>query len=324
MQRIMSIFVTKKGRKGAIWGQRKFFKHTLTHIHSIMVQALLQALQVYDAPHHRKNRLGRDFDGGYVILDGFEYGKLYSYGVADDVSFELDFVEHHPVLVQLYDFSIDELPALHPMFKFYKEGVRGEWRLEKAWIFYLGYSLARLIPLKTGYWRTVLRKFIRRSWKYTSCKTLQNQLQRNQDQHRDDLFLKMDVEGSEYEVFKAMSDRTLNCFKQIVIEVHGLEGDEYVTMAEKIAFFRRLNQSFFLVHAHANNFRPIHEVAGHLIPSVIELTYVRKELIPGVRPSETYFPGSLDRACNPVEKDHVLDFYPFSPQSKAANTKPTK
>jgi Methyltransferase FkbM domain len=282
-----------------------------------MIQALLQALQVYDAPSHRKYRLGRDFDGGYVILDGFEYGKLYSYGVADDISFELDFVGHHPMPVQLYDFSIDKLPVLHPMFNFCKEGVRGEWRLEKAWVFYLGYSLARLIPLKTDYWRTVLRKFIRRSWKYALCKTLQNQLQQNGDQHRNDLFLKIDIEGSEYEVFKAMSDAMLNCFKQIVIEVHGLEGDEHVTMAEKIAFFRRLNRNFFLVHAHANNFRPIHEVAGHLIPSVMELTYVRKDLIPSVWPSEAQFPGPLDRACNPLEKDHVLDFYPFTPQSIA-------
>jgi Methyltransferase FkbM domain len=275
-----------------------------------MIQTLLSELMVFDVPM-QKRRLGRDFDGGYVIIDGLSYSKLYSYGIANDVSFELDFVAHAPIPAHLYDFSIEQLPAQHALFSFKKEGVRGTWKPEMAWVFSFGYALVKMVPLNTPFWKMVQRKFFGRSWKYAACKSFRQQLKSNGDLHKKDIFLKMDIEGSEYAAFKTLEDQDLTCFSQIVLEVHNLDNDKDAPMADKITFFKRLNQYFYLVHVHANNYRPIVQVDGQKIPNVMELTYLRKDLTNEVKLSETTFPTPLDRACDQNNPDLVLDFYPF-------------
>ena len=47
---------------------------------------------------------------------------LYSYGIIDDVSFELDFLDKNPnCFVKLFDHTIDFLPENHKNFCFIKE-----------------------------------------------------------------------------------------------------------------------------------------------------------------------------------------------------------
>lgn len=82
-------------------------------------------LKVHETPY-TKIRLGRHSDGGYVVLKELaeKAKRLYSFGVANDISFEEDFVRLNPSCkVNLFDPTIDRLPAEHENFTFSKQGL---------------------------------------------------------------------------------------------------------------------------------------------------------------------------------------------------------
>ena len=60
-----------------------------------------------------KSRLGKDYDGGYVIVHrpGMQYSALLSGGISDDISFELDFVREYGCPCDAFDGTIWSLPS---------------------------------------------------------------------------------------------------------------------------------------------------------------------------------------------------------------------
>jgi hypothetical protein len=52
--------------------------------------------------------MGSKADGGYVIADIDGYDSLFACGIAGDITFEVDFIEKHPIPCHLFDGTIDE------------------------------------------------------------------------------------------------------------------------------------------------------------------------------------------------------------------------
>jgi hypothetical protein len=149
-------------------------------------------------------------------------------------------------------------------------------------------------------------------------------IQDHLDRHRirgDRLILKMDVEGAEYEAFEALPDESLNCFEQIVLEVHWLHKlDEFAFRNRFCRIFRRLNSIFTLFHVHANNWdgqNGISIVRGVPVSSLLELSYIKSSIVHR-QPSQTLYPTKLDYPNITQFQDKLLWFYPFLPTS---NTK---
>ena len=62
-------------------------------------------------PPFEKIRLGKENDGGYTIVNIKEkYNILLSCGIANDISFENDFINHYNTNCEAYDGTIDNLP----------------------------------------------------------------------------------------------------------------------------------------------------------------------------------------------------------------------
>lgn len=59
-----------------------------------MKERIIQALTVYHADN--KTRIGRNADGGYVLVDGLDYDFLISGGVGSDTSFENEIMKQIP------------------------------------------------------------------------------------------------------------------------------------------------------------------------------------------------------------------------------------
>ena len=92
------------------------------------------------------------------------------------------------------------------------------------------------------------------------------------------LLLKIDIEGGEFDSLLNASEETLNKFMCIVIEFHWLGKDD--DKQNKINCFRKLNNLFYIIHVHANNHSPIFVKDDfYHIPDVVEITYIRKDLI---------------------------------------------
>ena len=82
------------------------------------------------------------------------------------------------------------------------------------------------------------------------------------------VFIQMDIEGAELDIFINMSKRTFQKIKQLCLEVHLFQE---VGFEKAKNFFKILNKYFYLVHIHGNNFESEKKFG---LPTVLELTYV--------------------------------------------------
>ena len=90
-----------------------------------------------------------------------------------------------------------------------------------------------------------------------------------------DMILKMDIEGSEWEVLEKTV--SLGEFKQIVIEFHGLHQLIYLDAFIKIvSALRKIHSTHAPVHLHANNYVPLAIIGNSVVPDVIEVTYLNR------------------------------------------------
>ncbi|MFM7780412.1 MAG: FkbM family methyltransferase, partial [Alphaproteobacteria bacterium] len=247
------------------------------------VLTTIALLTPWDVVGCGKIRIGGDHDGGYVMLDRLRPEQpVLSYGVGPDVSFDLDLAKRgHPVF--MFDHTVDgPSTVLPPNALFTREGVA-----------------VRAQPKK-------------------SLGTIESHLRRHKLVGRRDIILKMDIEGAEWPVLSALPDALLNVFEQIVVEFHWLGGLNQKDFAGVVRnTLQRLNTHFTICHVHANNYAGISLVEGVVVPTVIEVTYIRRRLIRR-SPSQTLFPTRHDRSNNPAVKDVVLSMYPFLPMARPA------
>ena len=81
-------------------------------------------LKVYKSPYS-KLRLGKDYDGGYIIADVPEvkYNMLLAGGIARDISFEVDFIKKYGINCVAFDGTIDKLPQENSKIEFVKKNI---------------------------------------------------------------------------------------------------------------------------------------------------------------------------------------------------------
>lgn len=234
-----------------------------------MIKAFLDTLIPHEV-NFNKIRLGSKNDGGYIILDTNmdKISALYSYGISNNIDFELAWVSKYNKRAHLYDCTIGNSVMPIPLLNFHSGGITGSNKAD----------------------------------------TLENQIIKNNDGDNQ-LFLKMNVEGCEWDVLDKIPSKVLNQFQQIVIEIHWLFND----ISRKTNILAKLNEFFFLVHVHGNNNGKIKVIDEFTIVEVLELTYIRKDLVSSVEQSSEWFPTEIDAPNNSVIPDIILNFYPFSP-----------
>jgi hypothetical protein len=259
---------------------------------------LLNNIKVYDCDFE-KIRIGNNYDGGYIGYKEIceKTKNVVSIGVEDNVSFDLDFVSKFPQAnVHLYDHTVDRLPTSHNNFTFYKVGVG---------------------PQKSD--------------ELDTLETFTRELDEN-------TLLKMDIEWNEWEIFNSLEDRVLKKFSQMFIEFHlvhiDLENNYILSQENLTPYFRRfysdiydqinnnlfalyanafakISKYFYLFHIHANNSLPKSEINNIKFPPLLELSFVRKDLVNEANETRSQFPiNGLDYANKPHKED-IIDIYPL-------------
>ena len=221
-----------------------------------------------------KIRVGAARDGGYIMADIPSTSELFSFGIANDVRFEKSMAEAgHRCF--MYDHTIEDLPDHHVNFTFHRKGICGA-----------NTAAPDLLPLGEHLKGTTTSR---------------------------SMVLKIDVEGAEWDAFATMPDDVLARFDQIVGEFHWLhelgKPDFRSVVTEAM---RRISDCFTLFHVHANNCRKLAVVDGFMVADVLELSFVRTDLVARKR-STTLYPTIDDLGNNHVVHDHALLFYPFLP-----------
>jgi len=150
-------------------------------------------LTVFKSPFEKK-RLGRDFDGGYIIAEipNIKYTTLLSGGIENDISFEEDFVNKYTIdNAYAFDGTINKLPKETTLITFIKKNI--------------GFS--------NDNQNTNLHDII----DVNEC-----------------IFVKMDIEGGEIPWIKSLSDEQMNKFEQIVMEFHSPFSHNEIDVFDKI------------------------------------------------------------------------------------------
>jgi hypothetical protein len=206
--------------------------------------------------NHKLVRIGGDSDGGYLVPDDLSgIETCFSPGVAETASFESELAKRG-ITCFLADYSVDAAPSENPLFHFEKK--------------YLGSKNDSM---------------------YMTLENWVNRCARSQK----DCILQMDIESSEYPVIDSTSIETLRRFRIIVVEFH-----ELYRLCDKRGFeninavFQKLLGEFDVVHIHPNNNCIKLTYGDFEIPSLLEITFLRKDRIQFRRPAVT-FPHELDR-----------------------------
>jgi hypothetical protein len=133
----------------------------------------------------------------------------------------------------------------------------------------------------------------------TDCSDIEKIFKRIEN---DRIFLKMDIEGSEYDVIEDV----LTQHKRItgmVIEFHNINSmyDEWLEIIKKIM------KNFNLIHIHANNFG---KIGDKKIPDVFEITFENKSYNKSMEKdsNHTYPIKKIDSPNNPKINDYELTF----------------
>jgi hypothetical protein len=188
-------------------------------------------------------RIGGDGDGGYLLPNNFTSVKYcFSPGVDYTAKFETELSKEYGIKSFMADASVSSPPLNDENFTFVKK--------------FLGSRSAG--------------EFITLSDWMKDCVADDAQ----------DMILEMDIEGGEYDVLTFETAETLAKFSSMVIEFHGLQNifeRHFLQMISSI--FEKLYRNFSICHVHPNNCSGIASLHGIDVPRVLEVSFIRNDLI---------------------------------------------
>lgn len=187
-------------------------------------------------------RIGPVFDGGYIGLVDLPPNYLLSGGAGKNIDFEIELATRG-TKVHVYDPTVTQLPKIHP----------------------------RVIHQKIALCMTGDRKF-------KNSTNLMGALEKFNLVGDESIWLKLDIESSEWELLVAEKD-LLRYFTQLFIEFH----DTYKLALPDfrknfLTVLRALERDFQLISMSSNNWQGIANFGESFIPVTFEATFLNKTI----------------------------------------------
>jgi hypothetical protein len=246
---------------------------TLPSTHESILSALDMIVPVPCG--HDLIRVGPNGDGGYLVPDDLKgVETCFSPGTCNSKGFEDDLAINHKIKSFMCDYSSD-------IEKFKTPIIEGYQFFEKKWL-----------DVEENEISVELNSWISRN-----------------SQPGSDLILQMDIEGYEYKNLIHCSLESLNRFRVVVLEIHHL----YLLNSHQflngvfVPAFKKLIQAFCCVHVHPNNCCPTAFVGNDLeIPTVLELTFIRKDRLRNNKNLTLSLPHRLDVFNDPMKRQITM------------------
>ena len=203
-------------------------------------------------------RIGGAGDGGYLVPDDLEgISACFSPGVDNTASFEEEMVARR-IPCFLADASVGSAPFQHELIDFEP-------------MFLDASDGVGTITLKT----------------WVESKT---------DASDHDFLLQMDIEGHEWSVLLDATPELLSRFRILVLELHHMDrvfDSAFLMIIDSC--LKKLAKIFHVVHCHPNNAGPLLSHGGISIPTLLEVTLLRRDRADGLGPV-VEIPHALDQA----------------------------
>jgi hypothetical protein len=205
-------------------------------------------------------RVGDERDGGYVMANDFDARGAISIGIGPNASWDREVAERG-VPVAMFDHTIRRPPEKFPNSRFHQVGIG---------------------QTDSG-----------------NIRSLDGLLRISGFHGDEDLLLKMDVEGHEWNALFGLSGEDLLRYRQIVLELHDLRILREPQSADRVLkVLELLSGRHTPIHVHANNYTELIRFGSIWFPDVVEVTYVRSDLYGIFTPSRSIH-SPLDRPCDP-------------------------
>lgn len=265
-------------------------------------------------------RLGAKSDGGYVVNERsiLQSQYLMSFGVNEDWSFELDFLNRKPsVNVFCFDHSVSKAGFLKKMLNALNEILSVKFALS-ALSFNLSRVRQKLRDLKyytkiyLSFSRFLSKANVRFFSRGVSNATSACFITFAEAFHlispgkipENSVFVKMDIEQSEFRILPDLLSLE-HYINGLVVEFHDLD----ILWDNFVGLVSQLQEHFEITHIHGNNYDGL--IPNSTIPKVLEITFVKRSLIHEKHPARegvNYPVQQLDHPNNPLEKDYPLVF----------------
>lgn len=231
-------------------------------------------------------RLGRDHDGGYLVdpASVTRTEQLISFGLSTDWSFEKSFVAKNDVPLLAYDGTV----AAKTLFR----------RITKYLLRLRLRKLISSIRILTDYYSFFGHSRIHRHLNvgYDSQKSASLQSILQQENPDTPIFIKMDIEGSEYRVLDDLLKHASD-ISGLVVEFHDVD-----LHRERVLNFLE-EFPLTLIHIHSNNCGQLVDSSGD--PITLEMTFSTDPTRTSSQPS---IPHPLDQENCPRERNLPLKF----------------
>lgn len=249
-------------------------------------------------------RLGKNFDGGYIVSEELikKSDGLVSFGYGYDPSFELDFVRRTQNQVHIYDYTCNAIILIQRLLKYFRRFLTFRKKIN---------DVTYHFKILKSYFTFIKNEKITFFQKKITGVEI-NKIDINignvfsKFKNNNNLILKCDIEGSEYEIIEdLMLYEKKVCM--MIFEFHWIDKKKDLFL-EKI---KKIQEHFSIIHIHGNNHFDFLDDESN-IPIILEITFVNnKNIIFNKKnnSSTSFFPvANLDQPCCPLKDDLYFHF----------------
>ena len=223
-------------------------------------------------------RIGKENDGGYLINSEaiLKSDYLLSFGIFDDWSFEKNFIKYNK---SAKIFCYDDIISFNFIF------IRS---IKKIILDLIKFKFKNIFR---NFYNIIDYIFINQKIKFYKKKITTGDIQEI-IKNLDKVFLKIDIEGSEYDILEDIL-KVQNKMSALIIEFHDIDKNRAVIEN----FIQRLELN--LTHIHPNNYGKLDKNND---PTIIELSF---EKYPKILDGNVKLPNFLDQKNNP-KKNYIF------------------
>ncbi len=222
-------------------------------------------------PYKVKNliRFGRKFDGGYLVCSDAlkKIDNLITLGVGDDISFEIEIEKKCSLKkVHLYDYTVNHFLFIKIILKYIRRIITFRTKIDnlthsvKNYINFIKFNKKPNVDL--------FKKKVVKNVKENIDIDFNQILSKIENKNN---LLKIDIEGSEYEIIDDILSNSLK-INMMIVEFHWINNNNKIF----IDSINKLKTKFDIVHIHVNNYRQRKEFEDFF--DVIEITFVNKNI----------------------------------------------
>ena len=210
---------------------------------------------------HNNLRIGSKHDGGYMInlaaINSSDF--LLSFGLSEDWRFEEDFLGINSIPLHMYDHTVTRFWLIKNVFKNSLKMLIGRYRFKN-----LRLSFRALFVYDLFFRRNNVVHYLNKIVKESNSSTEANFFDTLEKTSSNNIFLKIDIEGSEYQILDqilASKDRLTS----LVIEFHSID----LFYKQFMSFINGMTSEFYINSININNFA---NFSKNSFPKVLEIS----------------------------------------------------